>query len=298
MAEHTFFSTPKPFQGLFGTIQRNAIVSWTLLTPRPEIILFGDDEGTAKICEELGLRHVPAVRKSGRVPLVSDMFAQAQTIASADNLTFLNADIIVGHRFLEMTQRVRMAGPRYLAVGQRTDVSVSTALEPSATWVDDLVHRPDAQLMPANWIDHFTFPRGLYAEIPDFAIGRSGYDNWLLWRASASGGRLVDVTPFCAVIHQRHDYSHGGGSNAVFSGEDAARARNLIGHWSRYHGVTHARWMLSTDGAVVPARSLRYRLARPRRAAAHALRFTVPVRRRVIDWRLQRRLQQNLAVDR
>lgn len=42
----TIFSYPKPFKGHIDVIQRNAINSWTLLNPKPEIILACDEEGT------------------------------------------------------------------------------------------------------------------------------------------------------------------------------------------------------------------------------------------------------------
>ncbi|MEY2588608.1 MAG: hypothetical protein QOJ67_592, partial [Acidimicrobiaceae bacterium] len=78
----TFLATPKAFEGLFNVIQRNAITSWTLLSPRPEIILFGDDPGTAALCEELGLRHVPDVALSDRgTPLLNDIFERGQRMA-------------------------------------------------------------------------------------------------------------------------------------------------------------------------------------------------------------------------
>lgn len=290
----TLFSTPKAFRGHFGVIQRNAILSWVALDPRPEVILFGDDEGTAEICAELGLRHVPDVEKSGRVPLVSDMFAKAQALATHDTLTFLNADIVLLPDFVDMVARIRTDADRFLAVGRRTDVTVTELLDlRDATDLETLrgmIHQ-DGEPMPANCIDHFTFRRGLYTAIPPFAIGRSGYDNWLLWKAEDSGARLIDVTRFCTVVHQRHDYSHDKGAVNVFNGPDAQRARILIGHWSRYYGVAHARWMMTPTGAVVRARRIPYRLARPRRALAHALRFTVPLRRKLIDFRLSRRLR-------
>jgi hypothetical protein len=290
----TLFSTPKGFTGLFAIIQRNAIRSWTMLEPRPEIILFGSDAGTAEICSELGLRHVPEVATSGRVPLISDMFLRAQEVAAHDTLTFLNADIVLLPPFLGMVKCVQSSSQRYLAVGQRTDVNQAELIDfEQAGWAARLAARcdSDGELMPANWIDHFTFPRGLYGDIPPFAIGRSGYDNWLLWKAEDSGARLIDVTRFCTVVHQRHDYSHDKGAAAVFGGPDAERAKALVGHWSRYYGVTHARWLLTTDGEIVPAREWRYRFARPRRAIAHALRFTVPLRRKLIDARLSRKLR-------
>jgi len=61
----TLFSTPKPFHGHIGVIQRNALKSWTVLHPDVEVILFGDDEGAADACRELGLRHEPYVERGG-----------------------------------------------------------------------------------------------------------------------------------------------------------------------------------------------------------------------------------------
>jgi len=59
----TIFATPKAFRGHIDVIQRNAIKSWTLLSINPEIILFGDDEGTPEVAREFGLQHIPAVAR-------------------------------------------------------------------------------------------------------------------------------------------------------------------------------------------------------------------------------------------
>src|SRR5712691_10486867 len=60
----TIFATPKPFRGHIAVIQRNAIRSWTLLRPACEIILMGNDGGTADIAAEFGVRYVPDVARN------------------------------------------------------------------------------------------------------------------------------------------------------------------------------------------------------------------------------------------
>ena len=60
----TLFTCPKPFRGHIGIIQRNAIKSWTLLKPKPEIILIGDEEGILEVCKELDLIHIPTIEKN------------------------------------------------------------------------------------------------------------------------------------------------------------------------------------------------------------------------------------------
>ena len=60
----TLFAIPKQFHGYSGVIQRNAVKSWTLLRPPPEIILFGDEDGTAEAVKEFGIRHIPKVARN------------------------------------------------------------------------------------------------------------------------------------------------------------------------------------------------------------------------------------------
>ena len=55
----TMFAVPKVFSGRFNVIQRNAIQSWTKVCDDAEIILLGNEPGTAEACEEYGLKHLP-----------------------------------------------------------------------------------------------------------------------------------------------------------------------------------------------------------------------------------------------
>ena len=119
----TLFTIPKPFRGHIAVIQRNAIRSWTLLRPACEIILFGHEEGTAEVAAEFGLRHVPEVaRNEYGTPLVSDLFAQAQRLATCERLGYVNADIILLSDFLRAVQRIPFR--RFLMIGRRWDLDL------------------------------------------------------------------------------------------------------------------------------------------------------------------------------
>ena len=285
----TIFSTARRFEGIFGVIQRNALTSWTRLEPRPQIILFGTDAGTAEICAELGLTHVPDVATSDMgTPLVSDMFAQAQAMAEFDTCCFVNSDIILFQELATVVDAARARfGHRYLVVGQRHDLDVPEPLDFGPGWAGALqaAARSEGKLRSEIFLDYFIFPTGEFRDLPPFAIGRSAYDNWLVWHAGDTGAAVIDATPFMMIVHQNHDYSHAGGMKAVWEGPEAQRAHQMIGHWSRYHAVAHARHMFTPTGQIVPARGLKYRLARPRRVASHALRFSRPWRRRLAEWR-------------
>jgi hypothetical protein len=81
----TISSTVKPFRGHCAIIQGDGVESLFRLTPKPEIILFGDDDGTAEICAELGLRHEAKTPRCWTgVPYVSSLFEHAKEIAAND----------------------------------------------------------------------------------------------------------------------------------------------------------------------------------------------------------------------
>ena len=83
----TIFGIPKPFEGHFGVIQRNAIQSWTRLSPRCQVLLFGDESGTAEVAAEVGAQHIPKVeRNEFGTPLLNSVFGQAEKAATHPTL--------------------------------------------------------------------------------------------------------------------------------------------------------------------------------------------------------------------
>src|SRR5580704_17567160 len=92
----TIFAIPKPFRGHIDVIQRNAIASWTRLEPRPEVLLLGDEEGTAAAARDLGVAHLPGgARNEFGTPLLDDFFARGERSAAAPVIAYVNADIML-----------------------------------------------------------------------------------------------------------------------------------------------------------------------------------------------------------
>jgi hypothetical protein len=188
--------------------------------------------------------------------------------------------------------------PLYV-VGQRTDIDQASPLDFDAGWQDRLVARAveRGERKPLQWIDYFMFPRGLFTDLPPFAIGRPGYDPWLIWRAADLGAQIVDATRFLPAIHQRHDYSHVGSREAAFSGVEAKRNAAIVDDWRHYHSIAYATVVIDEAGNLRPARQWKYRLARPRSYAAHGLRFLRPLRRRLLGERATRSRLRRSAPD-
>jgi len=206
----TIFAIPRAFKGHIGIIQRNAIRSWTLLRPEPEIILFGDDEGTAEAANGYGVRHVAEVaRNEYGTPLFNDLFEKAQRLATFDLLCYVNADIILMSDFMWAVHQIQSWRKQFLMVGKRRDVDI---VEPwdfeRPGWEEKLRAVPEAWRQIIASSDYFVFPRGFYNDIPPFAIGRGTHDGWLFWKARALHAPVVDATRAVMALHQNHDYSH------------------------------------------------------------------------------------------
>ena len=234
-----------------------------------EIILFGSDEGTAEIASELAVKHIPdvAVNEHG-TPLVNDLFEKAQRIASYDILTYVNADIILMSDFIQAVRDVAHASDKFLMVGRRWDLDIQELWDfDRPEWESGLrnVIRERGELRSQAAIDYFVFSRGLLDAIPPFAIGRTAWDNWLIFRARQHSSLVVDATDCVMAVHQNHDYGDYGSAKALWNGEEAHQNLKLMGKGFRnLDDVTH---LLRPDGlhsAWTAAELLRH----PRRLAS------------------------------
>jgi len=207
----TLFSAPKPFTDPhIAMIQRSAIKSWTLL-PDVEIILLGEEDGLAEAARELGVKHIPAVARSeSGTPLISSMFQLARENSNSGLLCIVNADMILMPDFVEAAGKVKGQRSEFVLLGQRWDLDVTQHLDFTTGWESRLrntVHATGILHRPAG-SDFFLFPNSCYTNLPPFAIGRAGWDNWMIYKARREGWAVIDCTPSIMIVHQNHDYSH------------------------------------------------------------------------------------------
>ena len=92
----TIFTAPKPFTNPhIATIQRNAIRSWLAL-PEVEVVLIGEEAGMAEVAVELGVRHIPDVKRNASgTPLMRSPAMMGMTVQEQNGL---NAPAAVARR--------------------------------------------------------------------------------------------------------------------------------------------------------------------------------------------------------
>ncbi|MCE9646942.1 MAG: glycosyltransferase family 2 protein [Chloroflexi bacterium] len=228
----TLFSAPKPFTDPhIAMIQRNAIRSWALL-PEVEVILLGEETGLAETARELGVKHLPNVaRNASGTPLISSMFRLARENSSSDLLCIINADMVLMPDFVEAARQVAKLKDKFVLLSQRWDYDITAPIDFTTGWEPGLresVSKQDQLHRPAG-SDFFLFPKDSYQDIPDFIIGRAGWDNWMIFKARREGWPVIDCTPSVMIVHQNHDYSHLPGGRSHYDHPDTDENIRLAG---------------------------------------------------------------------
>ena len=247
----TLFSTPKPFLGHYGLIQRNALESWKHLHPDVEVILFGNEEGAAEVCRELGLHHEPKIERSRLgAPRAEHMFRRAQEISRHGLLCYSNCDIVLMQDFRQALERLLPWRKSFLMVGRRWDTDITERLDFSdpawETRILTLARTKGLQRFYYN-IDYFAFTRGLYREMPGLVVGRIWWDHWMVWNALAQKAAVVDASEVLCAVHQNHDYSsHPQGMQGVWYDDDAQH--NLKLTKGRTRTIEDATYRLTNSG--------------------------------------------------
>lgn len=204
----TLFAIPRAFQRHIGIAQRNAIRSWRALRPAPRVILMGDDPGTAEAAAEFGCDHIPEIAcNEFGTPLLKSIFARAHAVCDGGTMIFVNSDIILTH---DLSDAIALLPPdNFLLVGRRTHLIVRDELDVGTEAGDAaLRRRVAAKGVPGGptAIDYFVFPHGLFADVPNFAIGRGWWDHWLVTDAAQRGVNLIDASSSVLAVHQDHGF--------------------------------------------------------------------------------------------
>ncbi len=260
----TIFTAPKPFTDPhIDLIQRNALKSWMALGEEVEVLMVGDEIGMAEVAAELHIAHRPDVRTNAHgTPLISSIFEIGRQLNDSLYLTYVNADILLMPDLLHALKRVIQQMDRFLLIGQRWDLQVEKPLQFNDTGINEFKAwvSQDGKLHPRTGSDYFVFPRACFTQVPDFAVGRARWDNWMIYHARETALPVVDVTQAVIIVHQNHDYSHlpggqshyklpesdvnlklAGGNRTVFQLDDSTHLLDLD-QLSRFPLTWHRFW--------------------------------------------------------
>ena len=249
----TLFTAVKPFTDPeIARLQRNALRTWKALGSEVEVVIIGEEDGAREAARQERVRLLPDVeRTASGTPTIRSLFDRARAASESPFLGYVNADILLLDDFLPAVRQVSASLPIFVLVSQRWDLRLDGNLELASGWIGRLRGRiaAEARRHPPAGSDVFVFPRPCDIEVPPFAVGRAGWDNWMIYEARRRRWPVVDASRAITLIHQDHDYRHLPGGRSHHRHPETEENVRLAGGRHVILTLADADWTF--DGAMV-----------------------------------------------
>lgn len=205
----TIFTFPRPFKEPFLTPQINAINSWKKIHPDVEIFLINDEENSSKIfAKSNDIKCIDGKFSKYGSPLLKYALTEIKKQAKHNDILFLNTDIIYIDGFVTSIKAIRSHYNQYFVVGRRMDIDLNQKIDFSVenykSVLIDLYNK--GKLHNLSGLDFWLFSKNLFDDIPNFRIGKPGYDSWLLANAYKNSIPTIDASQTIRILHQNHYY--------------------------------------------------------------------------------------------
>lgn len=200
----TVCAIPKRWTGEQEVIQTNAVRSWIKLGC--DVILLGDDAGTAEAARSLGCKHIPNIQRNAQgTPFIDSALNAVRSACKSKYILYANADVILDGNFSGCIDACKHLG-EFLLVGERHNAESTKLLDFGTDWRKHINIKGKPQGRRAR--DYFLFERNMFLNTPAFAVGRGRWDSWIVGEALATQVPVVDASDVITCVHQNHDFNH------------------------------------------------------------------------------------------
>jgi hypothetical protein len=106
----------------------------------------------------------------------------------------------------------------------------------------------EGQLHPPTGSDYFVFPNSMFTRLPPLALGRAGWDNWMIFAGRRAHVPVIDATEAVTVVHQVHDYSHLPDGKPHFRLPESKKNVDMVGGRAAVFTIHDTTWACSPAG--------------------------------------------------
>jgi len=244
----TFHSIVRGFEDEFDIIQRNAISSWLKLEPHPEVLLFGNEDhepGAIEAALDFNLPLYSVDRNDRGVPLVRHPIEVARSVSKWQTRCLINADIILFGKFTDAVRIVCNQFDQFLIISRRYRVDIDYRIDIlSPKWEARLLEevKMRGKIGHGKAVDYFCYRGNFWGDVPEFAVGRTSWDNWLVWKALHERVPVIDISNFVMCVHQNHYKRR--------NSDETKENRALLGD-AAVAGFADVSWQMNEDGSLV-----------------------------------------------
>ena len=193
-------------------IHNRLINNWAALSPALHPVLFvpSTERNSSWIdrasANNWTVRILYALRHN--LPILKAMFKDVLAVSSTPFVGYANADILFDRSLIAtlryLKDRLDVVNQMILVVGRRRNVDVEKLDLGSGSNFTMIGRMDSVKPFHGHAQDYFIVSRrGLpWEEIPDFVVGRNGYDNWLVVMAQRWNITLIDASRTVLALHQ------------------------------------------------------------------------------------------------
>ena len=207
----TFFTCPKLHTGVTKIHQENCFKSLEKINLKKEIIVFDDisqfknedfTEDFYRIINDIEINEFGT-------PFINKIFDKAIKQSKYEILIYLNSDIILNDTLIKALEIIiNSNNDKFIGIGRRINIDLNDLIfKFDRDHIEDQVEKK-FQTQNKWGIDYFIFKKKNFISIPDFLIGRTCWDNWILNKSKKEKFKLIDCTSIIECFHPNHDYTH------------------------------------------------------------------------------------------
>ncbi|KAK6174333.1 hypothetical protein SNE40_017634 [Patella caerulea] len=190
------------------TVYTNTFLNWKKFKPHVQPVVFTNESAVIKQAMEHGWECQPLLHVSPyNVPILKYMYIQVQQKYRSRFYAYVNSDILFDDGLIKTLTAVNSSTslPKVtplLIIGQRTNV-LNVTLAESSTFQKLHEISKRGRLFHTYAEDYFITDRRFpWETIPELAIGRPAYDNFLVLFARAGNMTVIDSTATILAVHQ------------------------------------------------------------------------------------------------
>ncbi len=240
----SFFTCPKKNNNITDIHQKNSFLSIKNLKIPKELLVFDQFN---QYHHEPGINIINEFESNEfETPYISNIFKKAIEESKYDYLIYFNSDIIFDDSLSNTINLiVTNQYDKFLAFGKRYDIDFNDNITENKL---NLIKEKIQNLKMHNkfGIDYFIFNKKNFFDLKGFLIGRTCWDNWMIYECNKRSYKLVDLTGKVNCFHQNHDFSHikSKNNNSHYKGTERDYNYNLSGGHKYLFNIDDSNYIL------------------------------------------------------
>lgn len=192
-------------------INSRTMKNWRTVLKHVNLVVFSNSSDVKRYSKLADFTVLPVTQEATGAPLLSAMFMAAKARFTSEFYGFANGDILFTDSLTKTLQTIlcnieedfRQKG--LLIVGRRINIPVTDIREEDITSSSNLVRisRSSGSLFQTDAEDYFITDKFYkWNEFLPVAIGRRGYDNWVVAYSRYNNITVIDATESVLCVHQ------------------------------------------------------------------------------------------------